>query len=50
MFNNNDPIEFRDIPNGGDYCTICEKYIHPDLVHSHREQHRQGFYPKSKTS
>ncbi len=48
MKNNNDPIEFRDIPNGGDYCTICKKYIYSDMLHAHRQQHREGFYTNVK--
>ncbi len=41
--NNNDPIEFHDTAYGGYYCNKCEIYLHPDIIHSHREQHRNGF-------
>lgn len=38
----NTGVVFHDTANGGWYCNDCKRYIHHDMVPSHRYNHKYG--------
>jgi hypothetical protein len=39
--NPNNNVSFHDTSNGGWHCKVCDRYIHPDMIHQHNDHNHK---------